>query len=92
MRGRGHFWGIELVADRATKTPFDASLKLNARIKQAAMARGLMVYPMGGTADGACGDHVLLAPPFIVDEIMMDTIVGRLGEAVDAAIGEIGPG
>jgi len=88
VRGRGHFWGIELVADRATRTPFEAGLKLNARIKQAAMARGLMVYPMGGTADGASGDHVLLAPPFIVDEMMMDTIVERLGEAVDAAIAE----
>ncbi|CAN7643534.1 aspartate aminotransferase family protein [Bosea sp. LjRoot9] len=86
VRGRGHFWGIELVADRASKTPFEASLKLNARVKQAAMARGLMVYPMGGTADGTSGDHVLLAPPFIADAAVMDMIVERLGEAVDAAI------
>ncbi|WNJ89248.1 aspartate aminotransferase family protein [Bosea sp. 685] len=86
VRGRGHFWGIELVADRASKTPFEAGLKLNARIKQAAMARGLMVYPMGGTADGTAGDHVLLAPPFIADAAVMDMIVERLGEAVDAAI------
>jgi adenosylmethionine-8-amino-7-oxononanoate aminotransferase len=86
VRGRGHFWGIELVADRASKTPFEASLKLNARVKQAAMARGLMVYPMGGTADGTAGDHVLLAPPFIADAAVMDMIVERLGEAVDAAI------
>ncbi|MDR6871357.1 adenosylmethionine-8-amino-7-oxononanoate aminotransferase [Bosea sp. BE125] len=86
VRGRGHFWGIELVADRTSKTPFEASLKLNARIKQAAMARGLMVYPMGGTADGTAGDHVLLAPPFIADAAVMDMIVERLGEAVDAAI------
>jgi adenosylmethionine-8-amino-7-oxononanoate aminotransferase len=86
VRGRGHFWGIELVADRATKAPFAASLKLNARIKKAAMARGLMVYPMGGTADGLAGDHVLLAPPFIADAAAMDTIVERLGDAVDAAV------
>jgi adenosylmethionine-8-amino-7-oxononanoate aminotransferase len=88
VRGRGHFWGIELVADRASKTPFEASLKLNARVKQAAMARGLMVYPMGGTADGTAGDHVLLAPPFIADAAVMDMIVERLGEAVDAAIAD----
>jgi adenosylmethionine-8-amino-7-oxononanoate aminotransferase len=50
------------------------------------MARGLMVYPMGGTADGTRGDHVLLAPPFIVDTPVIDTIVDRLGEAVDAAM------
>jgi adenosylmethionine-8-amino-7-oxononanoate aminotransferase len=86
VRGRGHFWGIELVADRASKTPFDPALKLHARVKQAAMARGLMVYPMGGTADGNAGDHVLLAPPFIADAAIMDTLVERLGEAVDAAI------
>jgi adenosylmethionine-8-amino-7-oxononanoate aminotransferase len=86
VRGRGHFWGVELVADRASKTPFDAGLKLNARVKKAAMARGLMVYPMGGTADGSAGDHILLAPPFIADAAIMDTLVERLGEAIDAAI------
>ena len=53
------------------------------------MARGLMVYPMGGTIDGVSGDHVLLAPPFIVDEADIDTIVERLGDAVDAAIASV---
>jgi len=53
------------------------------------MARGLMVYPMGGTADGRCGDHVLIAPPFIVDAAAIDTIADRLGEAIDAATAEI---
>jgi adenosylmethionine-8-amino-7-oxononanoate aminotransferase len=84
VRGRGLFQGVELVADRGTKEPFDPKLKLNARLKHEAMARGLMVYPMGGTVDGARGDHVLLAPPFIVDAAMVDTIVERLGEAIDA--------
>ena len=54
------------------------------------MARGLMVYPMGGTIDGSRGDHVLLAPPFIVSESQIETIVERLGEAVDAAIAGVG--
>jgi adenosylmethionine-8-amino-7-oxononanoate aminotransferase len=85
VRGRGLFLGVELVADRGTKEPFDPSLKLNARIKREAMARGLMVYPMGGAVDGVRGDHVLLAPPFIVDAPVLDTIVERLGEAIDAA-------
>jgi adenosylmethionine-8-amino-7-oxononanoate aminotransferase len=40
---------------------------------------------MGGTADGRSGDHVLLAPPFISDPAVIDTIVDRLGAAVDAA-------
>ena len=86
MRGRGLFQAIELVADRATKTPFDPGLQLHARIKAEAMARGLMCYPSGGTIDGRRGDHVLLAPPFIVTEAEIDTIVDRLGDAVDAAI------
>jgi adenosylmethionine-8-amino-7-oxononanoate aminotransferase len=88
IRGRGLFQAIELVADRETKTPFPAAMKLHARIKQQAMARGLAVYPSGGTADGRAGDHVLIAPPFIVDAAVIDTIVERLGDAVDAALKE----
>src|SRR6201982_2386208 len=84
VRGRGLFQGIELVRDRGTKEPFGPGLKLHARVKREAMARGLMVYPMGGTVEGTGGDHVLLAPPFIVDAPMVDAIVERLGEAVDA--------
>ena len=87
IRGRGLFQAIELVEDRSAKTPFDPKKKLHARIKKEAMARGLMVYPAGGTADGTAGDHVLLAPPFIIDTAGIDLVVERLGDAVDAAIG-----
>jgi adenosylmethionine-8-amino-7-oxononanoate aminotransferase len=86
IRGRGLFQAIELVTDRSDKTPFDPALKLHAKVKAAAMERSLMVYPSGGTADGKAGDHVLLAPPFIVDAATIDTIVERLGDAVDAAV------
>jgi adenosylmethionine-8-amino-7-oxononanoate aminotransferase len=86
IRGRGLFRGVELVLDRATNEPFDPKLKLNARVKREAMARGLMVYPMGGTIDGERGDHVLIAPPFIVTNDDIDRIVDRLGEAIDAAL------
>jgi adenosylmethionine-8-amino-7-oxononanoate aminotransferase len=89
VRGRGLFWGVELVSDRATKAPFDPAKQLNVRIKREAMARGLMVYPMGGTIDGRQGDHVLLAPPFVVEEEQLDTIAGRLRDAVDAAIASV---
>ena len=88
VRGRALFQAIELVADRSAKEPFDPGLKLHARIKSEAMARGLMVYPMGGTVDGSSGDHVLLAPPFIVDGGTIDAIVERLGESVDAALAQ----
>ncbi len=86
IRGRGLFQAIELVEDRMTKAPFDPARKLNAKVKKAAMARGLMVYPMGGTIDGTRGDHVLLAPPFIVNAAQIDEIVDRLGSAVDDAL------
>jgi adenosylmethionine-8-amino-7-oxononanoate aminotransferase len=85
VRGRGLFQGLELVADRDRKAPFDAQRKVHARVKREAMARGLMVYPTGGNVDGISGDNVLLAPPFIVDAPIVDTIVERLGEAIDAA-------
>jgi adenosylmethionine-8-amino-7-oxononanoate aminotransferase len=89
IRGRGLFQGIELVADRSSKTPFDPQLKLHARVKSEAMARGLMVYPAGGTVDGKSGDHVLLAPPFITQRHDVERIVERLGDAIDAATGNL---
>ena len=90
IRGRGLFWGVELVSDRASKAPFDPALKLHARIRREAMVRGLMVYPMGGTIDGRQGDHILLAPPFIVEESHLEIIAERLHGAIDAAVGSIG--
>jgi adenosylmethionine-8-amino-7-oxononanoate aminotransferase len=86
IRGRGLLRGVEFVADRESKAPFDPTLRLHARLKREAMRRGLMVYPMGGTIDGTKGDHVLLAPPFIVTSAVVDTIVDRLTDALDAAI------
>ena len=85
IRGRGLFWGIELVADRATKAPLDPALRTHARIKAEAMSAGLLCYPMGGTLDGARGDHILLAPPFIVEEAQLDELVDKLGRAIHAA-------
>ena len=84
IRGRGLFWGVELVEDRASKKPFDPALRLHARIKAAAMERGLMTYPMGGTIDGKLGDHVMLAPPFIATRAELDEIVSRLAAAIDS--------
>ena len=86
IRGRGLFLGIELVADRGSKQAFDPGLKLHAKVKKEAMGRGLMCYPMGGTIDGRRGDHILLAPPFIIDEAHVAEIVEKLGDAVDAAL------
>jgi len=86
IRGRGLFWALEFVTDRATKQEFDPTLKLNERVKREALARGVAIYPMGGTIDGKRGDHVVIAPPYIATAADIDTIVARLGDAVDAAV------
>jgi adenosylmethionine-8-amino-7-oxononanoate aminotransferase len=78
--------GIELVKDRASKTPFDPATKVWAKVKRAAMERGLICYPMGGVIDGSRGDHVLLAPPYIIDEAQLDELVEKLAGAIDAGI------
>ncbi|MDR3530356.1 MAG: aspartate aminotransferase family protein [Rhodopila sp.] len=91
IRGRGLFWGVELVADRASKEPFDPGLKLHAKVKQVAFDRGLACYPAGGTIDGVRGDHVLLAPPYIVRSGEIEMIVDRLGTAIDVTLSGIKP-
>ncbi|GKT19779.1 aspartate aminotransferase family protein [Acidovorax sp. SUPP2522] len=85
IRGRGYFWGIELVADRATKAPFDPALRLHARVKKAAMDAGLLCYPFGGTVEGLRGDHVLLAPPYIAAREDLQAIADLLAHAIGQA-------
>jgi hypothetical protein len=84
IRGRGLFWGLEIVQDRETKTPFDPSRGLAAKVKKAAFAEGLACYPMSGTRDGRAGDHILLAPPFIASEAELTGAVDSLARAVGA--------
>ena len=89
IRGRGLFQAIELVSDRASKREFDPALKMNDRVKQAAFAHGLAIYPMGGTIDGKNGDHVIVAPPYIVTASDIHEIVDRLGRGVEAALNQL---
>jgi adenosylmethionine-8-amino-7-oxononanoate aminotransferase len=86
IRGRGLLLGIELVLDRATKAPFDPGLAMHRRLKSEAFARGLLIYPGGGTIDGRNGDHVLLAPPYNVTDDELELIVDRLADTLDAAL------
>jgi adenosylmethionine-8-amino-7-oxononanoate aminotransferase len=81
--------GLELVANRQTKASFDPGLNIAGKIKTNAMAAGLMVYPAQGTIDGKHGDHVLIAPPFIIDDAEMDMLVDRLHGAVATALGTV---
>jgi adenosylmethionine-8-amino-7-oxononanoate aminotransferase len=89
IRGRGLLLGLELVAERATRQPFAPERRLHARIRAEAMARGLMCYPNAGTIDGIRGDHVLLAPPYIVTDAELELIVERLAAAIDAALATV---
>ena len=86
LRGRGLFRGIELVADRGTKEPFDPSMGVAGKIKKAAFAEGLVCYPMSGTIDGQRGDHILLAPPFIIEDGQLDELTDKLAGAIAAVI------
>jgi len=86
IRGRGLFWGLELVEDRATKKPFAPARKINSRLKLRALDNGLLCYPMGGTLDGVSGDHVMIAPPFIISETQLDEAVEKLGRSIDEVV------
>lgn len=86
IRGRGLFVGVELVADRATKAPFDPSARLNQRIKAGAMEVGLLIYPMGGTLNGQRGDHVLIAPAYTANADEIETICGMTAAAIEQAL------
>ena len=89
IRGRGLFAGVELVADKRTARPFDPASGLNKKVKKAAFEAGLICYPMGGTVDGKSGDHILLAPPFIIEDVQIDELVDKLSIAVDNSIAAV---
>lgn len=82
IRGRGLFVGIEFVSDRKSKTPMPSSQRISSKLKAAAFSHGLICYPMPGTRDGKSGDHVLLAPPFVVSDEQIGEIVEKLSLAV----------
>ncbi|PCJ08461.1 MAG: aspartate aminotransferase family protein [Rhodobacteraceae bacterium] len=86
IRGRGLFRGVELVADRETKAPFDPKLGLAKKIKKAAFEAGLICYPMSGTRDGVSGDHILLAPPFIITDAQITEVVDKLELAIGQSL------
>jgi len=86
IRGRGLFIGLELVADRDTKEPFDPKAKLWQRVRRTGFEEGIVCYPTGGCIDGVRGDHVVLAPPFILADAQVDEIVDKLSRTVDRAV------
>lgn len=82
VRGLGLFAGIELVRDKRSKATFDPAVKVNAKVAREAFVNGLITYPGGGGADGINGDHLLLAPPFIIEREQIDDMVAVLRSAI----------
>ena len=78
IRGRGLFIGIELVADRKTKEPYDPELQLFARVRSRAFANGLICYPTGGNVDGRRGDQIILSPPYTATRAELDEITDKM--------------
>ncbi len=85
VRGIGLLWGVEFVADKASKKPFSPELNFAGRVGQAAAARGLLVYPMQGCVDGISGDHLLLAPPAVITVEQIHWAVEQLRKAIEEA-------
>lgn len=78
VRGLGMLWGVEFVADRETGIPFAPELHFNRRVGDLAFERGVIFYPGAGSVDGVQGDHVLIAPPFVITEEEIDEMVNIL--------------
>lgn len=82
VRGKGLMFGFELVKDRSTKQPFEASRRVSLMLEEAALRRGLVTYPCSGTVDGVAGDMMLLAPPLIITAEQMDDLLHILDESL----------
>jgi len=83
IRGRGLFRGIEIVQDRSTKEPFPKDFNVAGKIKKKALDIGLICYPMQGTVDGIKGDHILIAPPFIINQDEINEISSKIKRTID---------
>jgi len=87
IRGRGLLWGLELVEDRSSKKPFPSERQVFAHVRDRALAAGLLCYPGGGwLGEPRGGDHVLLAPPYNVEERHLDELVDKLAVAFDQVL------
>lgn len=89
VRGRGLFWALEFVADKDERAPFPAHCRISDRLRHHALEAGLAIYPSSGTVDGRVGDHVIIAPPFIVTAADVEEIIERLQVGVEKTFHEV---
>ncbi|HXA03474.1 MAG TPA: aminotransferase class III-fold pyridoxal phosphate-dependent enzyme, partial [Bryobacteraceae bacterium] len=85
VRGIGLLWGIEFVADKSTRRPFQPARGFSTRVAAAALKHGLLVYPMQGSIDGTSGDHILLAPPAVITPDQLSWSLDQLTSAIREA-------
>jgi adenosylmethionine-8-amino-7-oxononanoate aminotransferase len=90
IRGRGYFFCAELVQDRKTKKPFDASRQLYLKARQQAFANGLICYPVGGNVDGVNGDIVILSPPYNASDDELGEMVDKMGKSIKQVLAREG--
>ena len=87
IRGRGFFWGIELVEDREAKRPFSAELEMHARFGQALRDEGLLLYPVARCVGDNSGDGVIVAPAYNASDEVLNEMVNRIKLALDKLFG-----
>lgn len=86
IRGRGLFWGLELVADKETKAVFPAAAHVSMEICEKGLSEeyGLSVYPAGGGgAEGLQGDAIIISPPYTVTEGEVRMLVDTLARMIN---------
>ncbi|EPX75349.1 uncharacterized protein SOCG_04591 [Schizosaccharomyces octosporus yFS286] len=89
IRGRGLFWGLEFVKDKKSKQWFDPKHKVGALISKVGIKNGLFLNPGAGTYDGVHGDHLMVAPPYVITKEEVDTLISILAKSIDEAIASL---
>jgi adenosylmethionine-8-amino-7-oxononanoate aminotransferase len=78
--GKGLLAAVELVEDRATKAPFAADKKVGPRVLQELNKRGIVTR--------ARVENIFFAPPLIISEAQVDTLVSATRDAIKIVTGK----
>jgi hypothetical protein len=82
VQGVGLVWGVEFVADKSSRAPFERDVKFCERLTSRLFDAGLIVWPNAGSADGKKGDLVMIGPPLVATTDDCDAIVRILGSVI----------
>jgi len=90
VRGKGLMAGVEFVRDKKTKEPFSTELNVAGQVMDAAMERGLIIFPGHGSVDGVMGDHILIGPPLTIERKQVEELISILRASIEAVEKQIG--